>query len=139
MEIRTTSSRFTSSTARVHCGAWRGGGVAARGAGVPIVFAGVSDPVGDGLVASLPRPGGNITGFVSQEAGMVGKWLDLLTEIAPTVRRVAIMFNPDMAPDRGSYYLPSFEAAARSLKVEPIAAPVHADDLAIVHFRDTAP
>jgi putative tryptophan/tyrosine transport system substrate-binding protein len=68
---------------------------------IPIVFAGVADPVGDGFVASLPRPGGNITGFVSQEAGMAGKWLELLTEIAPTVRRVAIMFNPGTAPGGG--------------------------------------
>ena len=58
---------------------------------------------------------------------MAGKWLELLTEIAPGVKRVAIMFNPDTAPGGGSYYLPSFEAAARSLKVEPIAAPVHSD------------
>jgi putative ABC transport system substrate-binding protein len=82
---------------------------------IPIVFAGVAAPVGDGFVASLPRPGGNITGFVSQEAAMAGG-LELLTEIAPTVRRVAIMFNPDTAPGGGSYFLPSFEAAAQSLK-----------------------
>jgi putative tryptophan/tyrosine transport system substrate-binding protein len=94
---------------------------------IPIVFAGVADPVGDGFVASLPRPGGNITGFVSQEAAMAGKWLELLTEIAPTVRRVAIMFNPDTAPRRGSYFLSAFDAAARTLKVTPIAARVHND------------
>jgi putative tryptophan/tyrosine transport system substrate-binding protein len=94
---------------------------------IPIVFAGVADPVGDGFVASLPRPGGNITGFVSQEAAMAGKWLELLTEIAPTVRRVAIMFNPDTAPGGGSYFLPSFEAAAQSLKVALIVAPIHTD------------
>ena len=94
---------------------------------IPIVFAGVSDPVGAGFVAGLPRPGGNITGFINMEAAMGGKWLELLTEIAPGVKRVAIMFNPDTAPGGGSYYLPSFEAAARSLKVEPIAAPVHSD------------
>ena len=94
---------------------------------IPIVFVIVADPVGDGFVAGLPRPGGNITGFGDQEAAMAGKWLELLTEIAPGVKRAAIMFNPDTAPDGGSYYLPSFEAAARSLKVEPIAAPVHSD------------
>ena len=87
---------------------------------IPIVFAIVSDPVGDGFVASLPRPGGNITGFISQEAAMAGKWLELLTEIAPRVKRVAAMFNPDTAPGGGSYFLPAFEAAARSLKVAPI-------------------
>ncbi len=94
---------------------------------IPIVFVAVSDPVGAGFVASLPRPGGNITGFINVEASMAGKWLELLTEIAPGVKRVAIMFNPDTAPGGGSYFLPSFEAAARSLKVEPIAAPVHSD------------
>jgi putative ABC transport system substrate-binding protein len=69
----------------------------------------------------------NIPGFVSQEAAMAGKWLELLTEIAPGVKRAAIMFNPDTAPGGGSYFQPSFEAAARSLKVALIAAPVHAD------------
>jgi putative ABC transport system substrate-binding protein len=87
----------------------------------------VGDPVGTGLVAGLPRPGGNITGFIPQEAAMAGKCLQLLTEIAPNVKRVAAMFNPETAPGRGSYYLPSFEAAARSLKVVSIVAPVHND------------
>jgi putative tryptophan/tyrosine transport system substrate-binding protein len=94
---------------------------------VPIVFVNVADPVGEGFVASFPRPGGNITGFISAEASMGGKWLELLTEIAPAVKRVAMMFNPDTAPGGGSYYLPSFEAAARLSKVEPIPAPVHSD------------
>jgi putative ABC transport system substrate-binding protein len=93
----------------------------------PIVFAGVSDPVGEGFVASLPRPGGNITGFNSVEASMGGKWLELLTEIAPGVKRVAMMFNPDTAPRSGLYFLPAFEAAARSLKVAPVTASVHDD------------
>ena len=94
---------------------------------IPIVFVNVVDPVGQGFVASLPHPGGNITGFINIEAGMTGKWLELLTEIAPSVKRVAIMFNPDTAPHVRSYFLPSIEAAARSLKVELIAAPVHDD------------
>jgi putative tryptophan/tyrosine transport system substrate-binding protein len=92
---------------------------------IPIVFASVSDPVGDGFVASLPRPGGNITGFISQEATVAGKWLELLTEIAPGVKRVAAMYNPDTAPGGGLYVLPAFEAAARSFKVVPIEAPIH--------------
>jgi putative ABC transport system substrate-binding protein len=92
---------------------------------IPIVFVTVGDPVGDGYVASLPRPGGNLTGFIFAEAEIGGKWLELLTEIAPNVKRAAAMFNPDTAPHRGAYYLPSFEAAARSLKVEPITMPVH--------------
>jgi putative ABC transport system substrate-binding protein len=95
---------------------------------IPIVFLPVSDPVGDGFVAGLSHPGGNLTGFIFTEAEMVGKLLELLTEIAPGVKRVAAMFNADTAPSGGSYYLPKFEAAARSLKVAPIAAPVHSDD-----------
>jgi putative ABC transport system substrate-binding protein len=94
---------------------------------IPIVFALVSDPVGDGFVAGLPRPGGNITGFVTMEGAIAGKWLELLTEIAPRVKRAAIMFNPDTSPGGGSYFLPPFEAAARALKVAAIAAPVHND------------
>jgi putative ABC transport system substrate-binding protein len=94
---------------------------------IPIVFVVVSDPVGSGFIAGLPRPGGNITGFIPWEPTMGGKWLQLLTEIAPGVRRIAAMFNPDTAPYVPSNYLPSFEAAARSLKVEPITAPVHSD------------
>jgi len=94
---------------------------------IPIVFAMVSDPVGSGFAASLPRPGGNLTGFTLLEGTMGGKWLDLLKEIAPGLRRAAAMFNPDTAPYVKSYYLPSFEAAARSIKVEPIVAPVRSD------------
>src|ERR1700722_458135 len=94
---------------------------------IPIVFAVVADPIGAGFVASLSRPGGNLTGFTNMEAAMVGKWLELLTEIAPGIKRVAIMFNPDTAPGGGSYFLPFFEAAARSSNVEPIVAPVRSD------------
>ena len=94
---------------------------------VPIVFVGVNDPIGAGFVSSLARPGGNLTGFIFIEAALAGKLLELLTEIAPSVRRAAIMYNPDTAAGHGSYFLPSFDAAAQSLKVEPIAAPVHSD------------
>jgi putative ABC transport system substrate-binding protein len=94
---------------------------------IPIVFAAVADPVGSGFVAGLPRPGGNITGFSSMEGSMGSKWLELLTGIAPGVKRAAMMFNPDTAPYIKSYALPSFQAAARSLKVAPIEAPVHSD------------
>jgi putative tryptophan/tyrosine transport system substrate-binding protein len=92
---------------------------------IPIVFGAVADPVGEGFVASLSQPGGNITGFLFSEAEMGGKWLELLKEIAPSVKRAAMIFNPDTAPGRGSHYLPSFEVAARSLRVEPITEPVH--------------
>jgi putative ABC transport system substrate-binding protein len=94
---------------------------------IPIVFVAISDPVGSGFVAGLPHPGGNLTGLINLEASIGGKWLELLTEIAPGIKRAAIMFNPNVAPGAGSYYLPSFEAAARSLNIASIAAPVHSD------------
>ena len=71
---------------------------------IPIVFVTVSDPVGAGFVASLSRPGTNITGFINLEATMGSKWLELLKEIAPGVKRVAIMFNPDTAPAGGLHF-----------------------------------
>jgi putative ABC transport system substrate-binding protein len=92
---------------------------------IPIIFAAVSDPVATGLVAALNRPGGNITGFVNLEPSLGSKWLELLTEIAPGLKRAAIMFNPDTAT--ASIYLPSLETAARSLKVVPVITPVHND------------
>jgi putative ABC transport system substrate-binding protein len=92
---------------------------------IPIVFAVVSDPVARGIVARLNRPGGNITGFATNQASLGGKWLQLLSEIVPGLRRAAIMFNPDTASAPG--FMPSLETAARSLKVEPIIALVHND------------
>jgi putative ABC transport system substrate-binding protein len=94
---------------------------------IPIVFVIVADPVGSGFVASLPKPGGNITGFTNVEASLGGKWLEILKDFAPGVRRVAIMFNPDTAPGGGAIFLGPFEAAARSLAVEPITAHVRSD------------
>jgi putative tryptophan/tyrosine transport system substrate-binding protein len=94
---------------------------------IPIVFVVASDPIGDGFIASLARPGGNITGFLHLEASVGGKWLELLKEFAPQLRRAAIIFNPDTAPDRGNYYLPAFEAAAQTLGVESIRSPVRKD------------
>jgi putative ABC transport system substrate-binding protein len=92
---------------------------------IPIVFAAVGDPVASGIVPRLDRPSGNITGFASDEATLGSKWLELLSEIAPGLKRAAIMFNPDTSP--GSYFVPSFETAARSLKVTSITVPVHSD------------
>jgi putative ABC transport system substrate-binding protein len=102
---------------------------------IPIVFAIAVDPVAIGIVARLDRPSGNITGFASSEATLAGKWLELLSEIAPGLRRAAIMFNPDTAT--ASAFMPSLETAARSLKVVPIIAPVHTDveiETAIIDF-----
>ena len=76
----------------------------------PIVFVNVGDPVASGLVARLDRPSGNVTGFATFEATLGGKWLELLSETAPGLKRAAIMFNPDTAPV--STYVPSFETAA---------------------------
>ena len=90
---------------------------------IPIIFAFVSDPVGSGLVASFPHPGGNVTGFMVMEPTMAGKWLELLREIAPHVTRVALLFNPATAT-YAEYYLKPFRAAAASLAVEAIALPV---------------
>jgi putative ABC transport system substrate-binding protein len=90
---------------------------------IPIVFASTVDPVGSGFVASLPRPGGNVTGFINMEDSMAGKWLELLKEIAPRVNRVAFLFNPATAPF-AEYFLNPFKAAARSFALEAIAAPV---------------
>jgi putative ABC transport system substrate-binding protein len=92
---------------------------------IPIVFANVADPVASGLVARLDRPSGNITGFVTDEATLGGKWLELLSEIAPGLKRAAIMFNPDTSPVLT--FMPTFETVARSLKVELITASVHSD------------
>ena len=91
---------------------------------IPIVFAIVSDPVGEGFVSSLSHPGGNITGFHNSESSIGGKWMELLKQIAPSVRRAAMIFDPDTAPGHGKYYMPDFEVSARSLNVEPIAASV---------------
>jgi putative ABC transport system substrate-binding protein len=89
---------------------------------IPIVFTNLGDPVASGVVPRLNRPGGNITGFALFEPTLGGKWLELLWEIAPGLKRAAIMFDPDEGA-----YLPSFETAARSLHVAPITAPVHGD------------
>jgi putative ABC transport system substrate-binding protein len=94
---------------------------------IPIVFVVVTDPVGEGFVAALSRPGGNITGFLTSEAAIGAKMLELLTEIAPGVKRVAMLFNPDTAPGGGGYYFRDFEAGAKSAKVESIAARARSD------------
>jgi putative ABC transport system substrate-binding protein len=93
---------------------------------IPIVFVGATDPVASGIVPRLNQPGGNITGFATLEASLGGKWLELLSEIAPGLKRAAIMFNPDTAAQAPTF-MPSLETAARALKVEPTIAPVRSD------------
>jgi putative ABC transport system substrate-binding protein len=92
---------------------------------IPIVFSNLADPVASGIVPRLNRPGGNTTGFGLLEPSLAGKWLQLLSEIAPGLKRAAIMFGAD---NPGAVaYVSSFETAARPLKVVPIPAPVHSD------------
>src|SRR5262245_21604026 len=93
---------------------------------VPIVFVRVPDPLGDGLVNSTAKPGGNVTGFSVLEPPIAGKWLQVLKQIAPGLARVTIMFNPATAPLRGGLdFLRFAEAAAPSVGVEVNAAHVH--------------
>jgi putative ABC transport system substrate-binding protein len=91
---------------------------------IPIVFLIVSDPVGSGFVESLPRPGGNITGFINIEASLSGKWIEILKEIVPRIARAGLMYNPSTATYIKFYQEP-FEAAARLNGIEPVAAPIH--------------
>jgi putative ABC transport system substrate-binding protein len=90
---------------------------------IPIIFVSVNDPVEQGFVSSLAHPGGNITGFALVDFQMVGKWLEMLKEAAPSVTRAAVMFSPDTSPHY-YVYLRAFEAMPRSVAVEVTAAPV---------------
>jgi putative ABC transport system substrate-binding protein len=94
---------------------------------IPIVFALVADPIASGFTQSLALPGGNITGFTTQEPEMGGKWVGLLKEMAPRTVRAAILFNPATAPTP-QLYMPSIQAAATPFAIQTSAAPVHAKD-----------
>ena len=94
---------------------------------IPIVFAAVSDPIASGFVASLARPGGNVTGFTNVEATLGGKWVELLKELAPRTTRATLLFNP-ATPATLQFYLPSIRAAAQALAIEVSEAPVRARD-----------
>jgi putative ABC transport system substrate-binding protein len=87
----------------------------------------VSDPVGSGFVNSLPRPGGNITGFINVESSLSSKWIELLKEVVPHLSRAALLFNPETAPFF-NYFLQPFESAARASAIDPTTAPVHTPD-----------
>jgi putative ABC transport system substrate-binding protein len=91
---------------------------------IPIVFTGVSDPVGEHFVESLARPGGNVTGFTNVESSLTGKWLELLKEVAPGIKRVAFVFDPKLAPGEGSYYTRLIQTAAPNFAVAATALPV---------------
>ena len=87
---------------------------------IPVVFVGVADPVGAGFVASLSRPGGNLTGLLGIEASIAGKWLTMLKEIGP-ITRVALIANPKNIFD---YFMQAAEPVARSLSIELVPSPV---------------
>ena len=89
---------------------------------IPIIFTMVTDPIGNGFVASFPRPGGNVTGFVVMEPVIAGKWVGLLKEIAPRVNHAAVLFHP--ASTYAENYFSSAKAAGRVFGMEVIAAPV---------------
>jgi putative ABC transport system substrate-binding protein len=93
---------------------------------IPIVFTTVADPLASGIVQRLNQPSGNVTGFANYEATLGGKWLDLLSEIAPGLKRAAIMFNPDSGGI--SILMPSLETAVRSLNIVLITAPVNSEE-----------
>src|SRR6516165_6872236 len=94
---------------------------------IPIVFVLVSDPIGSGFAASLAHPSGNITGFTGNDPAIGGKWMELLKEIAPRTARVALLFNPAVAPQL-NFYMPSIKSTALSVAVEVSPAPVHATE-----------
>jgi ABC-type uncharacterized transport system substrate-binding protein len=91
---------------------------------IPIVFMNVADPIGSGFVASIPRPGGNVSGFMLDLSGQGGKWVELLKEIAPRTVRAALLSNPETGPSL-QLFMPSIQAAASSFAVEVSVAPVH--------------
>jgi putative ABC transport system substrate-binding protein len=92
---------------------------------IPVIFLQVSDPVAQGFVANMSKPGGNITGFSFPEFAVAGKWLRMLKEIAPRLLRVGVMFNPETSP-QSKFYVQAIETAAPSLGVQPVTIPVRA-------------
>jgi putative tryptophan/tyrosine transport system substrate-binding protein len=95
---------------------------------LPVLFFGLADPVANGIVSTLSRPGGNVTGLTTFEPSLAGKWVQFLKELDPQLRRVAILFSPETTPNRSSPFVHEFEATAASLQIEPILA--YAQDLA---------
>ena len=94
---------------------------------IPIVMAAVADPVAQGFVQSLERPGGTITGFAVEEPAMGAKWIELLKEIAPRVRHITAIYNPDTAPF-AKFLLPTMEDVQTSLSFELAVSPVQNDN-----------
>jgi putative ABC transport system substrate-binding protein len=94
---------------------------------IPIVFAGVADPIGSGFSGNLAHPSGNITGFTDNDPVMGSKWLELLKEVSPKTQRVALLFNPATSVPL-QFFMPAIQAAASSFAVQVSATPVHARD-----------
>jgi putative tryptophan/tyrosine transport system substrate-binding protein len=94
-------------------------------AGIPVVFVGVSDPVAQGFVTSIIKPSGNVTGFGMYEFSVGGKWLGLLREVAPSLARVAVMFNPDTSP-QSKLFMQAIASSAPTLGLQVLALPIHA-------------
>ena len=88
---------------------------------IPAIFVQVADPIGGGFVKSLSRPGSNFTGFANYEPGMTGKWLELLKDSVPDLKRVALMFNPQTTSAGGAHFWEVFKKSAASVAVQPIA------------------
>ncbi|MET4066552.1 putative ABC transport system substrate-binding protein [Bradyrhizobium sp. S3.2.6] len=93
---------------------------------IPIVFATSNDPIGNGFVQSLARPGGNVTGFTSSTPEMGGKWLQLVREAVPDIQRVGVLFNPASTPRAGRFYLDSVEQEAAASGVTVVLTPISA-------------
>jgi putative ABC transport system substrate-binding protein len=91
---------------------------------IPIIFIGISDPVEQGFVPNLTRPGGNITGFANPEFSIAGKWAALLKQMAPSIARVAFVFDPEVSP-QSKLFVSAAEAAASSLGIEVTTATFH--------------
>jgi ABC-type uncharacterized transport system substrate-binding protein len=89
---------------------------------IPIVFVNVSDPIGSGFITSLARPGGNLTGVLQYEAGIVGKWLSMLKEISPRLARVGLLANPRTTAY--DYFLHSAQVIAPSIAVAMVPCPI---------------
>jgi putative tryptophan/tyrosine transport system substrate-binding protein len=94
---------------------------------IPIVFVVVAEPVESSFAASFNRPGGNATGFTNMPPSIGGKWPEILKEIAPSVRRIGVLFNPNTTPRRGADFLVPIGSAARALSLTVIESPLQAE------------
>ncbi|TGE00757.1 ABC transporter substrate-binding protein [Methylobacterium nonmethylotrophicum] len=112
--------------------------IVTRTSTIPVVFAFSGDPVGSGFVASLSRPGRNVTGFSNNMAALGGKWLNLLHEACPRLRSVVILFNPDLAAGRGEYYLATISEAAAATDIRLVIARVRSEREAQQAFAEAA-